>query len=109
MAGKKGRSGGKRTGSGRPSLKEKQNKSIFTLSDQAKDTLEYYSKTLCLSKSDIVDDMCLLYLSSSNKDIVHCPKCYRPLCFEPVQNLHVGDFEIKCDCGEVVLIKGETF
>lgn len=102
MAGTKGKSGGKRAGSGRPSLKEKANKKLIALSDQALEALEYYSKELGMSKSDILDNLCILYLDQHNKDITHCPKCGKPLVWESLVSM--VDFDIECTCGHCMHI-----
>ena len=97
MAGIKGKSGGARSGAGRPSLKEKNNKKLFSLSVEAIEKLDFYSKELGVSKSDIIDSLCLLYLDKQNKDILHCPECGKPLAWESL--LAVVESEVECICG----------
>lgn len=102
MAGKKGKSGGKRPGAGRPSLNYKGKKKLVQLSDQAANSLEYYSKELGISMSDIVDSLCVMYLDTSNKDITHCPKCKKPLVWEAL--VPMTEFDVECTCGYVAYI-----
>lgn len=106
MAGIKGRSGGARTGAGRTSLSKKNNNKRIPISDQIYDLLSEYSVGLGLSKSDIVESLCLLYLDRHNKDIEHCPKCSRPVFWGFVQG-GPEKCEAKCQCGEIVEIDGE--
>lgn len=97
MAGVKGKSGGKRSGAGRSSLKEKRNQKLISLSDEASNSLEYYSKKLGYTKSDIVDALCLLYLNKRNMDITHCPKCEKPLVWESLMT--AIECDVECECG----------
>lgn len=99
MAGIRGKSGGKRVGSGRPSLKDKTNKKLISLSNTALESLEYYSKELGLSKSDILDALCVFYLDKNNKDITHCPKCGKPLVWESL--LTNTKCDVECVCGYI--------
>lgn len=92
--------GGKRPGAGRPALKKTKN--LISLSEQANNSLEYYSKELGLNKSDIVNNLCILYLDTNNKDVIHCPKCGKPLVWEPL--LPVLECEVECKCGHIILI-----
>lgn len=96
MAGIKGKSGGKRSGAGRTSLKEKGNKKLLSISDEATKLLEFYSKELGYSMSDIVDALCILYLDKGNKDITHCPQCGKPLAWESLIPMIGCDVECKC-------------
>ena len=100
MSETKGKRGGKRQGAGRPSLKKIKN--LVSLSEQANSYLEHYSKELGLNKSDIVNKLCILYLDTTNKDIIHCPKCRKPLAWEPL--LQVVECEIECACGNKIHI-----
>lgn len=106
MAGVKGKSGGKRPGAGRSSLKEKRNQKLISLSDDAAARLEYYSKELGYSKSDIIDALCLLYLDRHNSDITHCPKCEKPLAWESL--LSIVECDVECECGMCIHIGGEV-
>lgn len=105
MAGIKGKSGGKREGAGRISLKKKEARTSISLSDSAAEALNKYSEELGISKSDIVDALCLLYLSNSNQDILHCPECGKPLAWDVF--IQVVECEITCNCGYTTNIKDE--
>ena len=70
MSGVKGKSGGKRSGAGRSTLKEKSIRKSLLLSDQANTLLEQYSKELGVSRSDLVDALCIMYLNKDNKSIL---------------------------------------
>lgn len=99
----KGKSGGKRHGAGRSSLKEKRNQKLISLSNEAANQLEYYSKELGYSKSDIADALCLLYLDKRNSDITHCPQCGKPLVWESL--LSVICCDVECQCGYTTRIE----
>lgn len=96
MGGLKGKSGGARPGAGRKALKKKDSSKLIRLSKQSKLLLEFYSSSIGISQSDIVDTLCLLYLCKENKDIIHCPTCGNPIFFEPVQGTGSGICEIIC-------------
>ena len=96
MAGIKGKSGGKRPGAGRKTLREKENTKLIRLSEKSKNLLEFYSSSIGISQSDIVDTLCLLYLGKENKDITHCLTCGNPIFFEPVQGTGSGNCEVVC-------------
>lgn len=97
---KKEKRGGKRAGAGRPSLNK--SKSLLSLSKQACASLEYYAKELGINKSDLVNSLCIFYLGKENKDILHCPKCGKPLAFEAL--LPVIGCAVECTCGYVTYI-----
>ncbi|MFV0326127.1 MAG: hypothetical protein ACK5LF_17405 [Bacteroides xylanisolvens] len=102
MAEKEEKRGGKRPGAGRPSLKK--TKRLISLSEQANSYLEYYSKELGINKSDIVNSLCVLYLDTNNKDIIHCSKCGKPLVWEPL--VPMIECEVECKCGYKMHIGG---
>lgn len=97
MAGTKGKSGGDRPGSGRTSLKKKEKRVSVYISQSSETVLTEYTEQLGISKSDIVDALCLLYLSKSNKDILHCPKCGKPLVWDAL--LQAVEYDVECTCG----------
>lgn len=99
MAGIKGRSGGKRTGAGRKSVYDKSEQKLIKLSAQTKKTLRYYSDSIGINESDLIEALCLLYLDKSNSDITHCPECGEPIFFDFVQGTIAGEIEITCQCG----------
>lgn len=107
--------GGKRAGAGRSSLKKKTNKKMISLSDQALTALDYYSSHLKISRADIVDALCILYLHKGNKDIFHCPACGKPLAWESL--LQVIGCIVTCECGyeshigenEEIRVEGKTY
>lgn len=106
MAGKKGKSGGARTGTGRTSMSKRNNNKRIPVSDQIHDLLTKYSIGLGLSRSDIVESLCLLYLDKHNKDIEHCSKCESPIFFDFVQGSVIGKVDVTCkDCNTVTTIE----
>ncbi|WP_147381239.1 hypothetical protein [Parabacteroides sp. AM08-6] len=108
MAGIKNKSGGARPGAGRKTLKKKDSSKLIRLSKQGKFLLEFYSSSIGISQSDIVDTLCLLYLCKENKDITHCPTCGNPIFFEPVQGTGSGICEIICkNCNHTTEIEIE--
>lgn len=108
MGGIKGKSGGARPGAGRTSLSKRNDNKRIPVSNQIHDLLTQYSDGLGLSRSDIVESLCLLYLDKRNKDIDHCPKCESPVFFDFGQGSVLETTEFKCSkCGEEIRIDGE--
>lgn len=97
MAGIKGKSGGKRKGSGRTSIFKKETQKLIKMSDQSRSILKYYSENLGICESDIIESLCLLYLQKDNKDITHCPQCGKPLAWEAI--ISVMGCDVECECG----------
>ena len=105
MAGIKGKSGGARQGAGRSSAYKKDGNKRVIISDEVYDLLSRYSEGLGLSRSDIVNALCLLYLDKHNKDIMHCQKCGKPILFEFVQTCDSAE----CACGEIYEVPNGSF
>lgn len=90
--------GGKRPNSGLKQLRPKELKITLKMSKKVNDTLNRYSESTGISKSDLVDAILSLQLHRENRDFIHCPGCGEPLAYAPIIPA-TGLTEFTCKCG----------
>ena len=88
--------GGARPGAGRPSLTQKNSALHVKIAKQELETLGYFSKSMKINKSELINALISLYLSEDNKDIAFCSECGAPLILKPLLDDNEGETTTVC-------------